>query len=159
MSPEHATDIVTKQSDKLALMGLRFLAFLVDFFLFAFPFRYLHKTFGFPEHDMHELALIALAFFGALGVFEWKLGATPGKLTFRLRVVNEAGQYPGLVRAVVRRSLLAVDLMFAGVVGAASILLTDAARRVGDTMTDTYVVELEQFLEIQKLASTNESIN
>jgi uncharacterized RDD family membrane protein YckC len=151
VSPQSATESVVCKPDRLALFGLRFLAFVVDFFVFGLPFMYSHKKFGLPSYDMHALGLIALSFFVALGVLESKFGATPGKLMFRLRVVGANGAYPNALVAIIRRCLLVVDLLFGGLVGALSIFLTRAARRVGDTMTDTYVIELKQLASIHKL--------
>jgi uncharacterized RDD family membrane protein YckC len=153
VSPQSATESVVGKPDRLALFGLRFLAFLVDFFVFALPFMYSHKKFGLPAYDMHALGLVALSFFVVLGVLESKFGATPGKLAFRLRVVGANGEYPSALVAVIRRCLLVVDLLFGGLVGAVSIFFTQAARRVGDTMTDTYVVELKQLASIRSLSA------
>ena len=155
MSPRSATESIVRKPDRLALFGLRLLAFLVDFFVFAFPFMYSHKKFGLPAYDMHALGLIALSFFVALGVLESKFGATPGKFVCRLRVVDADGEYPSALVAIIRRCLLVVDLLFAGLVGAVSIFLTQAARRVGDTMTDAYVIELKQLAAIRKLGESD----
>jgi uncharacterized RDD family membrane protein YckC len=120
-------------------MGFRLVAFVVDFFVFALPIMYVHKKWGWPNTEMQALGLIALSFFLLLGAFEWRFGSTPGKFLVHLRVVNASGQYPGFLRAVIRRCLLTVDLLFGGLVGLIALAVSRRAQRVGDLLTSTYV--------------------
>jgi len=124
---------------RIALAGLRLIAFMVDFAVFALPIMYSHKTWALPAYDMHALGLVAVSFFVLLGACEWKFGSTPGKVLMHLRVVDESGHYPGLWQAVMRRCLLVIDLLLGGIVGAVSIIITEKAQRIGDLATDTYV--------------------
>src|SRR5690242_2245641 len=80
--------------DKTALFALRAVAYLVDFFAFAAPIMYSHNRFHIPTDDMYAFGLMAVSFFVLLGIFESRLGATPGKLLARLRVIDSTGRYP-----------------------------------------------------------------
>jgi uncharacterized RDD family membrane protein YckC len=100
---------------------------------------YAHKEWDWPNTEMQALGLIALSFFVLLGAFEWRFGSTPGKFLVHLRVMNAAGQYPGFLRAVIRRCLLAVDLLFGGLVGFIALAVSKHTQRVGDQLTSTYV--------------------
>lgn len=72
-------------------------------------------------------------------------GATPGKLLFGVRTVNEDGEAPGIGRAFVRWILWIVDAFpwccFIPVVGGIAAFTSRGHRRVGDMAAKTYVVD------------------
>lgn len=141
-SAETASGIVItglSPASKIALAAFRLIAFIVDLSVFGLPIMYAHKKWGWPNTEMQALGLIALSFFVLLGAFESRFGGTPGKVLVHLRVMNAAGQYPGFIRAVIRRALLVVDLLFGGLVGLIALVVSKRTQRVGDALTNTYV--------------------
>jgi uncharacterized RDD family membrane protein YckC len=85
----------------------------------------------------------ALAWFVlVLGVWQGRAGVTPGKLLLGLRVVDEAGQPPGLSRAFGRSILWVVDgaPWIIPLVGPITGLTSPGHRRVGDMAAKTFVV-------------------
>ena len=70
-------------------------------------------------------------------------GATPGKALLGIRVVNEAGERPGIGRAIVRWIVTLVDAIpyfIPMLVGFIVALTSEGHRRVGDMAAKTYVV-------------------
>lgn len=67
-------------------------------------------------------------------------GLTVGKLALGLRVVNKSGGLPSLLQALIRAALKFIELFFA-LLPAIVILISDKNQRIGDMITDTYVVK------------------
>jgi uncharacterized RDD family membrane protein YckC len=87
----------------------RALAGWIDLFIVALPVTLLRKQFALqplsPSHPA-EGVILALAAIVAMvmyyGLFEGRLGATPGKAFFGLRVVDPSNEPPGIYNAMVR---------------------------------------------------------
>jgi uncharacterized RDD family membrane protein YckC len=75
-------------------------------------------------------------------IWQGLAGATPGKTVFGVRVVNEAGQAPGVGKAFVRSILWIVDgaPWIVPLVGPITALSSKGHRRVGDMAAKTFVV-------------------
>ena len=90
----------------------------------------------------------ALLLFGLMGVIgfgyyillEAYYGQTLGKRLVGIRVVTADGSRIGLSDSVVRNVLRFVDGIFAYLVGAVFIWLSDTNQRLGDRIGDTYIV-------------------
>ena len=73
-----------------------------------------------------------------------KWDATPGKLLFRIKVVNhKTGGRPGILWHVLREFGMFIDWQIMGLVGLVLILSSDERRRFGDRMSDTIVVRAD----------------
>lgn len=86
--------------------------------------------------------LAGLAFF--MLVCEAAFGATPGKALAGLQVASVYGGRPGIMQAVIRNALRAVDMFpvsgaFPGLIGAVSMFLNRARQRTGDVLAGTIV--------------------
>jgi uncharacterized RDD family membrane protein YckC len=90
-------------------------------------------------------ALILFVFwFGYFIYLQGKKGWTPGKNMLGIRVVNEAGQAPGMWKAFVRQFMWIVDSFpwfIPYLTGFILTLSTDKNQRVGDMLAKTYVVK------------------
>lgn len=73
-------------------------------------------------------------------LFEWMLGASPGKLLTGLRVVSEDGTPCNLRGAFLRALLRFVDGLFFGIIAYASMKKTPLNQRLGDRSGKTVVV-------------------
>jgi uncharacterized RDD family membrane protein YckC len=67
-------------------------------------------------------------------------GITPGKAILGVRTVNEQGEVPGILKALVRWLLLIVDFSFCFLIGLILALTTKGHRRLGDMAAKTFVV-------------------
>ena len=88
------------------------------------------------------LAFLTLALWTAYFVgMEGFLRGTVGKLILQQQVVNERGEAPGLVPALLRNVLRIVDVLPAFyIVGVILIARSPEKRRLGDRVAGTYVV-------------------
>lgn len=78
-------------------------------------------------------------------LFEWRLGATPGKLALGLRVVNTDGQRISLEQAAARNVLRIVDgfpYLIPYALGITVMASNPSRKRVGDSYANTMVIEL-----------------
>jgi uncharacterized RDD family membrane protein YckC len=76
-------------------------------------------------------------------IVQGRAGWTIGKALTGIRTVNKDGDRPGILRALLRTILLAIDAIPSYVlplVGGASILASSENRRLGDLVAGTYVV-------------------
>jgi len=73
-------------------------------------------------------------------LFEWLFGASPGKLIFGMRVVQDDGRPCSLRAAFVRGLARYVDGILFGLVAYASMKRTPLQQRLGDKMAGTLVV-------------------
>jgi len=90
-------------------------------------------------------ALLAALFLGLYGfLFEWLGGgATPGKQALRLAVLRDDGRPAGVVPALVRNVMRAIDFLPAlYLLGTAAALGSGGSRRLGDWAAGTMVVHL-----------------
>lgn len=98
----------------------------------------------FVEDTVSALGLLAAVTWFVLVYVIWQglTGATPGKATFGVRVVDEAGRRPGPGRSFVRSILWAVDgapWLFP-LVALITGMTSPGHRRVGDMAAGTFVV-------------------
>lgn len=143
------------EQQQYAGLGRRFVALVVDFIALStvfFPVTRAVKgvwlmssgdhlwTYGWLVTD--PLCLIFLVVMVAYFVIlEGTCGATIGKLLLRLRVVAVGGDKPGIVRAVIRNLLRAVDTLPAFcVLGVVLISRSPEKARLGDRIAGTRVV-------------------
>lgn len=73
-------------------------------------------------------------------LFEWLMGTSPGKRTFRLWVVTRDGQKIDGSAAFMRNVIRPVDALFFYLVGILSALLSPSRQRLGDRVAGTIVV-------------------
>ena len=131
------------------VLGRRLAAAFVDALIVFFGFGFaIAALFGATSTsaDGAEFQLegtSALVLFGSWLVYfvalESMFGATLGKLLFGLRVRTADGKRIGLVAALVRNVLRAVDVWF-GVVGLLLMCVTPRRQRLGDFAAGTVVV-------------------
>lgn len=70
-----------------------------------------------------------------------KLGGTPGKRAFGLRVAQTSGAPITLQQAVIRNLIRGIDFLpFGGIVGLVSCIMTRRFQRLGDLAADTVVI-------------------
>ena len=150
-------DKVSSQTNQLQYAGLgrRFLALIVDFiFLSAlfFPVTRIVKGVWIMSREDHLwgygwfntdplcisfLVIIVLYFV----VMEGTLGATIGKRLLGLRVIHLDGKSPGILRALIRNLLRAVDALPAfSILSVILIILSPERARFGDRVAKTRVV-------------------
>ncbi len=80
---------------------------------------------------------------GALVILQGVKGFTPGKGIMGLRVVNDEGNPPGPIKALVRSLLLIVDMLpycIPGLLGLILLLTSKDHTRIGDKAAKTHVV-------------------
>ena len=124
----------------------RFFAALVDGLIFMVASWLIAGSAGGTTADGFDLngtpaLLLSLVYLGYFVVLEGALGATIGKLVLGMKVVNKAGQAPGLGAALVRNLLRIVDaLPLFYVVGMIAIAGSKTRQRVGDRAARTFVV-------------------
>jgi uncharacterized RDD family membrane protein YckC len=105
---------------------------------------YLGDRVYYVDDGIAFLGLVAAVGWFVLVLVIWQglAGATPGKLLFGVRVVDEAGLPPGLGRAFGRSILWIVDAApwIVPLVGPITALTSTGHRRVGDMAAKTFVV-------------------
>jgi len=140
---------------KLAGIGSRFLAVLIDSILQGILFFVLALTAGFaspllskisPQYWKWEAAFFILFLFclywGYFAFFEalWK-GQTPGKRLAKIRVIKDTGRAITAYEAIGRNLVRCIDYL-PGVyaVGVITMFLNSRQRRIGDFVAGTVVV-------------------
>ena len=98
--------------------------------------------------DTWEFWAVVVVGFGTGIVIHWIIaglkGVTPGKLAVGIIVVDEAGQVPGVPKAILRNLMYVVDAapyFVPYLVGLIVALASKGHRRVGDMVARTYVVD------------------
>ena len=98
--------------------------------------------------DRQEVWIVAAVALGVVLLFDviiqGRLGWTVGKALTGLRCVNEDGERPGILRALIRTILLVVDLIpsyLVPLVGGLFIFASDSNRRLGDLAGGTFVID------------------
>lgn len=129
-------------------VGRRFVAILVDgvvALLWLLPLGELDTTNGVRYSIVGAPFLIAVAIWITYDtVFESTLGATPGKLLLRIRVVKADGSRVDLAAALTRSVMRLVDAfpyVVPYLVAAVWVWSTPSRLRVGDRVAGTVVVE------------------
>ena len=141
-----------------ASLWQRALAQLVDILPiaagFAAPFLATRRMFSDPERFMEDgtafplllVGLVGLAFawgllvLAAYSYFEGRVGKTPGKWLFGIRVLGTDLRPCGFGRACLRNVLTFADGFFSFMVGALLVALTENWQRLGDLAARTIVV-------------------
>jgi len=95
-----------------------------------------------PLTAMLALVLMVSVFVMAVqGVYQGISGATPGKLVFKIRLVDKSGQPPGPPTALIRTAIGIVDIGFGlAPVGLVLAHFSREQRRIGDMVAGTWVV-------------------
>jgi len=133
----------------------RFLALVIDFLLFCvvfFPVTKLVKgvwIMSASDHRWHNGLFITdplcivflLVMFFYFVLLEGTVGATLGKWTCRIRVVDNLQETPSLKKSLLRNLLRAVDSLPAfNILGVVLILKSDQNARFGDRIACTRVI-------------------
>ena len=136
-------------------VGRRFLALAADFIFLSmvfFPITRIVKGVWVMSREDHlwgygwfitDPLCITFLFiiFLYFVLLEGALGATIGKRLLGLRVVRLDGQTPGMLRALVRNLLRAVDALPAfSILGVVLIVLSPEKARFGDRIAETRVI-------------------
>lgn len=127
-------------------LGSRFIALLIDSFILALVVGIFLATtdYSFSDPAEYGLGLVPLLTIGAVFLYftmmEGFLGATIGKMVFRVKVVKEDGSACGIGAALVRNLLRIVDGIFFYVVGAVLIVRSQKRQRLGDRIAKTVVI-------------------
>lgn len=141
---------------QFAGLGSRILALALDFLLLAlvfFPVTRLVKGVWLMTSSEHLWSYgwfitdpLCLAFLGVIVLYfillEGLWGATPGKRLLGLRVIDIAGNKPGLGRGLARNLMRAVDaLPIFSILGMVLIATSTEHTRLGDRVAGTRVVK------------------
>ncbi|MCH8567144.1 MAG: RDD family protein [Balneolales bacterium] len=130
---------------KLASLGMRIGAFLIDAFIIGisvFIIFLIFRTDGSSEGYIFFVMISLIPLLYHLVCEITMKGTSPGKKALNLRVITEDGKVPGLTHYFLRWILRFVDVMFSsGSVAITSISLTDKYQRVGDIAAGTVVID------------------
>jgi uncharacterized RDD family membrane protein YckC len=155
VTPEVVTTEKVPIAYRVAGVGARFLAWLIDFaFMLLLFFVGGLVTWVLAVAAGGQLAVAATwmmvwvfaLVWGYFLLFEWLWsGQTPGKRLFGLRVIHTSGSALTFGGSALRNLVRFIDMMpaFYGV-GAAAALCDRKARRLGDLAADTLVVLVER---------------
>jgi len=127
-------------------------AWLIDLFVkggLCFVFLILLSPLEAIGTGLYLLLLFSIEWFYHL-IFEWVAGASPGKKTMELRVINDNGTPVTFAAAVLRNLLRAADFfpLFYGF-GLISTLINKDFKRLGDLAAGTLVVHEEKKVAAQ----------
>lgn len=132
---------------RYASLGQRAIALIIDGFLVGVVMMILlFGVVGGALSSGNANVLLLAPIIGLAGslywiVFEGLWGTTIGKKVIGLKVVDENGNEPGLVKSLIRNLLRIVDtLPQFYIVGIILIYVNDDNQRLGDMIGDTYVV-------------------
>ena len=132
---------------RLASLGQRAIALILDGFLVGIAMAILFFVVAAGALSSGNASVVVL--FPVIGiagslywvVFEGLWGTTVGKKLIGLKVVDERGSPPGIVKALIRNILRIVDaLPTLYIIGILLIYTNDDNQRLGDMIGDTYVV-------------------
>ncbi|GBD15979.1 hypothetical protein HRbin26_00874 [bacterium HR26] len=134
-------------------IGPRFVATVIDTILIMIPTCVLGFVIGGATGQTTETGfslqgasaflyflLSFLIWLGYYTLFEGLIGATPGKLALKLRVVRIDGRPIGLQEALLRNVLRIVDGIFFYLVAAALVATSPTKQRLGDRVAGTVVI-------------------
>lgn len=141
---------------KVATIGDRILAFLVDTFLlvaYAILTSLAIAGLGMEKGKLWVYYLIV-----GLPVFVYYLlwetfnnGRTPGKMAMDIRVVNLDGSRPGFSQYLIRWLLRLIDITLAsGSIAVVTILLSGKGQRLGDMAARTTVISERQQMNLSQ---------
>ncbi|WP_371380834.1 RDD family protein [Sporomusa aerivorans] len=126
-------------------VGIRALAAIIDGIILAIVSGALLAAFG---SDYSHGSVGGLEYLWSLAIgfcyytyFEGNNGATPGKMLFGLKVVNTDGTACDVRAAAIRTACRIIDGLFAYLVGAILIWISDRNQRLGDKIAGTLVVK------------------
>jgi len=142
---------------KYAGLWSRFLALMIDFFIFCaifFPVTRIVKGVWVMSASDHRwgrglfitdlLCIAFLVFMFLYFIFlEGLAGATLGKFIIGLRVIDTNGKKPGLLKSLLRNILRLIDsLPTLNILGIILIIITKENTRFGDMIAKTRVVKV-----------------
>jgi uncharacterized RDD family membrane protein YckC len=143
---------------KYAGLWSRFLALMIDFFIFCaifFPVTRIVKGVWVMSASDHRwgrglfitdpLCIAFLVFMFLYFIFlEGLAGATLGKFIIGLRVIDTNGKKPGLLKSLLRNILRLIDsLPTLNILGIILIIITKENTRFGDMIAKTRVVKVQ----------------
>jgi len=138
---------MASRNRRLASLGQRGIALTIDAILIGIVMMGLFTVVLAGALSSGNAGIVAL--FPVIGiagslywvVFEGLWGTTVGKKVIGLRVVDEQGKVPGIVKSLIRNILRIVDaLPTLYIIGILLIYTNDDNQRLGDMIGDTYVV-------------------
>lgn len=143
---------------KIASIGERILAFLIDIFLFILYFFILGIIISYvwTSFDMDQWSMISIESLLLLPVMFYSLymhllfdGRTIGKMILKIKVVKIDGTPVHWSNYLVRWMLRLVDIwIFSASVGVLSMILSDRKQRVGDAAAGTVVINTQRKVAI-----------
>lgn len=135
-------------SQRYASLGQRAIAVIIDSILFGILAMILFvvviggsiSSGNFAAAGILPLVL-SVVFLVLYILMEGLWGTTPGKKLIGIKIVDDRGQVPGIVKALIRNILRIVDsLPTLYIIGIVLIYSNDDNQRLGDMVADTYVV-------------------
>jgi uncharacterized RDD family membrane protein YckC len=152
---------MTQKNSRFAGLLPRFLALLIDFFLFCslfFPITKLVKGVWIMNASDHRwnrdlfisdplcIAFLVIIFLYFV-LLEGLTGVTLGKWIAGLQVVVKGGGRPGLIKSLLRNMLRIVDGLPAfNILGIFLILTSEERMRFGDRIAGTRVVQVKKII-------------
>ena len=132
---------------RYASLGQRGIALIVDAVLLSIVMMILFFVVAAGAISSGNWGVVVLfPIIGFLGTLYWIIfeglwGVTPGKSLIGIKVVDERGDVPGIVKSLIRNILRIVDaLPTLYIIGILLIYTNDDNQRLGDMIADTYVV-------------------
>jgi len=125
-------------------LGNRVVALWIDYLIVAILFII-------PTYILDKIVFAAFILpFLYFPVLEGIKGYTPGKLILHIRVVNDKGNPPGFLRAVIRTLLKFIEanpFFLGGVPAGIVAMFSSTHQRLGDMAAGTYVVLAKYVVE------------
>jgi uncharacterized RDD family membrane protein YckC len=146
----NAVDIVAKYNHNFVFRRIG--AYLIDLFLFLGMVLGADSLLG---NDLYQKLWFVwwLIIPGVHIVCEGLFGQSIGKLVFRIKIVNEDLSNPGVMKSLARnlmKLLEANPLIFAAAIAGILALATRNKQRLGDMVTNTYIIDKREFVLLDR---------
>lgn len=138
----HSTAFLSDRS----IVVFRWLATMVDYLLIIGLYMFYFYALG-PGHTGLALFVCAILTVLYYVVLEGLTGYTLGKAIFRIKVVNQDGNVPGMLKSLIRtlfRLLEINPLLFGGIIAGVVALTSPRKQRIGDMLANTYVLKCSE---------------
>ena len=136
----------------MGFLFVRMLASLIDYVFLGIISYFIFSLI--PSHNSNDLIVILFgSIFAYYIIFESFFGFTIGKLIFRLRVVDENMNPPGILKILLRTFLRFVEanpFILFSLPGLIIISKSINKRRLGDMVANVNVIYMEDIKKIQK---------
>jgi uncharacterized RDD family membrane protein YckC len=125
---------------KLATIGQRFLAFVLDLIIVLAAYTFLSILFALIHESLLFVAGLILLLYTLIMELSFS-GQTLGKMAMKIRVVTIEGKEPNPLDFVIRWSFRIIDIWFSlGALAVVSISTSSRAQRVGGVLSNTIVI-------------------